>query len=352
MKIEDHGGNIHKYDHPVLDFSANLNPLGTPVSIKHALIENIDKYEAYPDPDNVELKLAIGSRHCIEPDRIVCGNGAADIIFRIPLALKPKRALIIAPTFSEYAESLYTSGSDVSYYILKEDDEFFLNINEDIINILQAEPFDIVFICNPNNPTGLTIERNSMLVLLEACQLSGARLIVDECFMDFVHDEKTYSVLPDIHRFPNLIVLKSFTKIFAMAGIRLGYAICGSIEDCEDINGCLQTWPVSTVASVCGIAALSESDFVTRSIDYVAEEKLKLITALDELGFRTFDSKSNYIFFKSPVKLDDSLLENDILIRNCSNYVGLANGFYRIAIRTENENSKLINTLKEIMCKQ
>ena len=234
---EVHGGNIYKFNHKVYDFSANLNPLGMPEEVKYAIIENIDKYESYPDPFNRELTTAIGRFHGVSEDRICCGNGAADIIFRIPLALRPKEALIVSPTFSEYEEALGAADCKIRRHLLTEEKGFILD--ETVLYAID-ETVDMMFLCNPNNPTGIPVGKELVLSIAEKCRACGAVLVIDECFTEFLDEEESYSVMSEIAELPNVIVLKAFTKIYAMAGLRLGYCICGCSETAEKIRSMLQ----------------------------------------------------------------------------------------------------------------
>jgi len=347
MLKEIHGGNIYKYDHKMTDFSANLNPLGMPEAVKKAIIGGADEYESYPDPFCRELKTAISEYHGKDHDLICCGNGAADLIYRIAAAYKPKKALIAAPAFSEYGEALEMTESRIDYCIADENKGF--RFGEELIKAL-SRGYDMAFICNPGNPTGVPIDRKLMQEAAEICRRWGTILIVDECFMEFIDDEEKYSLLDDVEKYDELIILKAFTKIFAMAGIRLGYCICGSRETAERISGCMQAWPVSTPASKAGVAALKTAGhgFVDETRVYVAENRKWLTAELCRLGFKVYDSRANYVFFRSEIPLVEELESRGIMIRSCANYEGLDNRYYRAAVRTEAENRLLVSALEDI----
>lgn len=342
---EVHGGNIYKYDHKVYDFSANLNPLGMPPAVKQAIIDNIDSYESYPDPFNRELTSAISRFHSVRKAQICCGNGAADIIFRIALALKPKKGLLISPTFSEYEEALRTAGCAVEHYFLKKEDDFTADLR--MIEAVQKD-HDVVFLCNPNNPTGIPVEKELVLKLAEGCRQQGAILVIDECFADFMEEEERYSVLSEIEHLPQVIILKAFTKIYAMAGLRLGYCICGDEEIGEKIRGTLQPWAVSTAASKAGCAAMGLSGFVEKTKQYIKENREFLVKGLQEQGYEVYNTKVNYIFFRSEIALQKPLQAFDILIRSCSNYPSLDEHYYRIAVRTREENQYFLERLAQV----
>lgn len=347
MMKEIHGGNIYKFDHRIYDFSANLNPLGMPHEVKQALIDNIDKYENYPDPWNRELTAALSRYHGVDPGCICCGNGAADIIFRTVLALNPKKALIVSPTFSEYGEALATVGCRIDHFLLREEQGF--RLNKDVLEAIDPS-CDMMFLCNPNNPTGVPVQRELVLAIARRCGQAGVVLMLDECFIEFLAEEEKYSILQDISNLPSVVILKAFTKLYAMAGLRLGYCVCGDKDICDKIAGTLQPWSVSTPASKAGVAALkvAGTGFVERTKAYVAENRAVLAEGLKALGYRVYDSEANYIFFRSETDLIVPLMEHDIMVRSCANYETLDKHYYRIAVRTREENQYFLQCLRKI----
>ena len=346
MKNLVHGGDIYSYSEKMLDFSANINPLGMPEKIKQTIIDNIDTYDCYPDPLNRELTNELSKFHNIGEQHIVCGNGAADLIFRIVIAEKPQKALILSPTFAEYELALKQFNCEVDHHLMIEKEDF--SYNRSFLNAIDKS-YDIIFICNPNNPTGLPIKKELILEIIEKCEKFNITLVIDECFCDFIDKENLYSIIPEMPRLKNIIVLKAFTKMYAMAGIRLGYALCSNVEMKERIHGTLQPWAVSTVASKCGIAALNADDFIHKTTQYVTKNRKFLIDELTSLGFKTYNSETNYVFFKAYSGLVDALKKYNILIRSCSNYISLNDNYYRVAVRNMEDNIKLIEAIK--LCK-
>lgn len=348
MKQLVHGGDIYT-DRKVsrlVDFSANINPLGLPEAVKKAIIDNIDNYSNYPDPLCRELRNEIAKTEYVGTDNVFCGNGAADIIFKITLALKPQKAFLISPTFAEYEEAIKIAGGSIKYYELKEENNFY--IQDDIIDYITPD-LDIMFLCNPNNPTGIPVEKEKVMTILKACKKNNVTLVVDECFIEFLDDEKKYSVKPAIKEYDNLIILKAFTKIYAMAGLRLGYMITSNLKIIDKISRVGQPWSVSTVAAKCGVAALKETHYVEETKKYIKKNREYLIEELQKLNFKVFDSRANFIFFKSEdLELKDKLEKEGVLIRSCSNYRNLDNRFFRIAVKSTEDNQYLINVIKRI----
>lgn len=348
-----HGGDIYKYDNKILDFSANINPLGMPDTAKNAIINGIDKYEAYPDYSSRQLRNALSIFYNFDADKIVCGNGAADLIFRICLALRPKKVLIPSPTFSEYEEAAKISGGVVHNHILREQENF--DVTLEIIESIDKDT-DMVFLCSPNNPTGRAVDLRIIEAILIKLQENKGILILDQCFVHFLLDEDEYFAINLLKKYDNLIILGAFTKIFAMAGLRLGYALFGSKDIAAKIENTLQPWAVSTVASEAGCAALSR-DFINKTKQYVKEQRDFLTNSLSDIGIRVFESQANYILIKSDQNildgdLADEALKHGVLIRKCSNFRGLSSFFFRIAVRTEEENKIFVEVLESVICER
>lgn len=340
-----HGGDIYSFKNETgiepIDFSENTNPFGLPSGVKEAIANSLDSFCAYPDLNCRDLSEATGKYYNVKKKYMLFGNGAADVIFKISYLLKPKKAVLLAPTFAEYEIALKNTGTEIEYYNLLEENDF--EIMEDIIDFVKDK---LVFICNPNNPTGKVCSRD----LLEKIAKSAKILVIDECFMDFVDEKDSLSFITKIEEYKNVIILKAFTKIFAMAGLRLGFCLCSDVNMLENINAQGQPWSVSTVAQVAGVACCSEFEYVESSLIEIKKEKEFLEHNLLNLGYKVFSSKANYILFRAEKNLVDLLKPQGIMLRSCSNYVGLDKNFYRIAVKKHKDNVKLIENLKEIGC--
>lgn len=335
----EHGGNIYNYNN-ILDFSANINPLGMPLSVKKAVIKSAYLWEKYPDPECRVLRKMLSERENTPFANIVIGNGADDLIYRIVHSFKPKKAIICAPTFSEYEKALRETECTVYQYFLKEENDFC--VAEDILETLVPDT-DILFLCSPNNPTGQLVTPELLKKISLKCLENDILFICDECFMGFAENAVMYSLKQCINK--NSIILKAFTKLYAMAGLRLGYALCGSFDIAKKLHYSGQFWSVSVPAMAAGIAALKEKEYVSKTIGYVRKEREFLICELKKYGIKVFSSAVNYLLFKTDKGLDDKLIGNGILIRNCANYQGMCEGFYRIAVRIHEENEMLISAI-------
>lgn len=343
-----HGGDwvgyMKKYGREALDFSANVSPLGLPDSLREAAIKSLETLDRYPDPLSRRLRAALAGDYGISPECFIVGSGAADIVYRLVTAVKPKNALVTAPTFAEYEEALSTIGCKVKHHTLKEDDGF--RINDDILEIIDNS-LDMVFLCEPNNPTGVTTDRGLLMRILERAKEYNVRVLVDECFNDFLDEPEKHSLVDCINYYDNLIILKSFTKMYAMAGARLGYAISSDAGLIEKMRIVTQAWPVSSIAEEMGIAALGEKDYRYKVRELTMIEKTYLLNELEALADKVIFGEANYLLFKTRKGLKEDLMKKGIMIRGCDNYNGLDGHWYRIGVRTHDDNMKLIEAIKE-----
>ena len=342
----DWAGYQAEYGGQPLDFSANVSPLRVPEGVAKAIARAAREADRYPDPLCRSLVGKLAAREGVPPAYVLCGNGAADLIFRAVLARKPKLALVTAPTFAEYEAALAAWGCPVRRHLLREGQDFCLG--EDFLRAITPE-VDMVFLCEPNNPTGLTAPRDLLLRIARRCRDCGALLVVDECFGDFLVDPGAHTLKAALPDFPGLVILKAFTKLYAMAGVRLGYALCGNEALLEEMRRAGQPWAVSSLAQAAGEAALEEEEYVARVRGLVERERPWLRARLEALGLRVLPGEANYLLFACPVPLVQPLRRRGILLRDCGNYQGLGPGWYRAAVRTHEENTRLIQAVQEAL---
>lgn len=345
-----HGGDREGYrlvyGNMPLDFSANCNPLGVPDGVRQAIWDTAGCVDVYGDPLCRRLCAAIGEKIGVTPSQILCGNGAADLIYRVVLARKPRHAIVTAPTFAEYELALEGIGCKVVRHPLKESEGFLLT---DRILACLKKDINMLFLCNPNNPTGLTIKPGLLQCILSACEKKGILIVVDECFNGFLSQPEQHSLRPHLSQCPNLLIIDAFTKLYGMAGVRLGYCLSGNQRLLEDMRRAGQPWAVSSLAQEAGIAALKADQYVLKARTLIGMEKEYLLGRLKGLGINVLGSEANYIFFFSGIPdLAKDLCEKGILIRDCSNYAGLTKGYYRIAVRSHGENLRLIEALSTL----
>ncbi len=345
MKLT-HGGDVYsKENQGLLDFSANINPLGLPQGVKQALHAAVDACARYPDPLSRTLTEAIGRYEGVAPQKILCANGASALFYQLAAAFAPAVALQPAPAFSEYRQAVEAFGGQMQAVPFALDGEeavppaFFQAI---------APPVSLVFFCNPNNPTGQVVSREQIEEMAIRCAQIGALLVVDECFMDFVQNKLACTAKPLLEAYPNLVIIKAFTKIFAMPGVRLGYALFASPKVKEKLARCGQAWGVSTFAQKAGVAAAKEQDFVEKTVLYVAKERAFLQKGLHAVGWTVFPGAANFLLLHAQTQenVGQKLHERGILVRDCANFETLSKGYIRVAVRTHAENVQLLAAME------
>ena len=345
MPTYTHGGDVWAYARPMLDFSANLHPLGMPPAVAEAARSAVAMAIHYPDPLCRALRRAIAARDGVSEEQILCGAGAADLIVRLCLALRPKKALITAPTFSEYGQALSLTDCAVSRHLLHPEEGF--DLTEAILPEITGDT-DLVFLCNPNNPTGRLIDPGLLRSILRRCEETETVLAVDECFLELTSAE---GMAPLLERHPSLVLLRAFTKTYAMPGLRLGYLLTANAPLLEAVAAAGQPWSVSTVAQAAGIAACGCTDWPRKGRELLERERPALLKGLRDLGLAVWEGSANYLLFhaQGDMTLKERLEARDILIRSCGNYPGLGPEYYRVAVRTAPDNAILLRALKEAL---
>ena len=342
----DWAGYRAEFGCDALDFSANVSPLGLPAGVAAAITNALPTADRYPDPLCRELRAALAGAEGVPADWILCGNGAADLIFRLALAVRPRRALLPAPTFAEYEAALQTVGCAVQRVFLREENEFA--VTEEFIDAVTPET-DIVFLCQPNNPTGQVTPPALVERLVRRCAECGAVLVVDECFLDFLPDRDAWTAKQLLRDALQLVILKAFTKLYAMAGVRLGYALCGDAALLEKMRGAGQPWAVSSLAQAAGLAALQETAYAGAVRALIAEQRPRMAAGLRALGLRVMDGQANYLLFRATPDFGEKLRRRGAVVRSCVNYPGLDAAWYRTAVRTAEENTRLLQIMGEIL---
>lgn len=346
-----HGGDVYSYaerfgGQEVLDFSSNINPWGIAEPVRQAMRAAVDACVQYPDPFCRELTAALAEEYGLIPPMLFCANGAAEIFFRLADALRPKTALVTAPTFSEYEAALAWHGCAVRHHTLHAADDFA--VTEGILGALRE--IDICFLCNPNNPTGRTIAPALLRRILAHCQQNDIWLVVDECFADFLTDEDAHSLLPLLRENDRLVVVRAFTKMYAVPGVRLGWCASANVALIERLYACGQPWGVSVIAQACGRAALTLDGYAKQAAQRIARHRSVLSEELSACGLRVFSGQVNYLlFYTDRLDLGEKLLPRRIMIRNCANYAGLSAGYFRVAVKTQAENAILIREIREVL---
>lgn len=332
----------------LLDFSANINPLGMPESLKQAMIENLACAERYPDVEYQQLHQALAAHHGVPASWILAGNGETESIFTLVHGLKPRRAMVVAPGFAEYRRALETIDCQIETYALREEDGW--QLTERILSSLTTE-LDCLFLCTPNNPTGLLPERALLDVIAARCRTLGIALILDEAFIDFIADEPGF--IADLKHNPHVWVLRSLTKFYAIPGLRLGYVLNGDERAVARLRKHQMPWSINAFAALAGERVLNDHDYQQATLRWLAREGQRLYQALDEIdGLTVYPGRANYLFLRcerADIELQYALLQQRVLIRSCANYPGLDGRYFRVAVRSEAENQRLLAALRQVL---
>ncbi len=354
-----HGGNIslasrkyHLPPHELLDFSANINPLGpSPKSIA-AVVENLGLISSYPDPDCGELKAALAGHLGIREDLLLLGNGAAELIYLLVRVLDARKALIPVPTFCEYGLAVLSQGGEVLKVALDEKRGFRLPLDELIKSLEQA---DLIFICNPNNPTGRLLDGKIVENILDKACSHGVMVLMDEAFMDFIPEKGRFSVITRVGDYPNLAVLYSLTKFFGIPGLRLG-AIAAPGELINRMKVAKDPWNVNVLAQVAGVAGLRDQEYMERTLQLIRQEKQFLFRELNRLpGLRPLPGAANFFLVDltgsglTSGELAELMGRRGFMVRDCTGFSGLAGRYIRLAVKTHQENIRLIHAFKSIL---
>ncbi len=331
----------------LLDVSVNTNPLGVPPAVEEGLRRLPAFPGGYPDPDCQALRESLGEKYGVAPEQILCGSGADDLLYRLVLACQPRRAVIVEPTFEEYARALTLAGCEVCHYDAGEAAEF--RLKEGVLDALE-EDCDMIFLCNPNNPTGQLAELPLLEKIAERCRQKGILLVVDECFMEFLPDWERHTLKGQAARASHLLVLDALTKTYGLAAFRLGFCICGDRELLARMAAWGQSFGVSAPAQLAGLYALADGDYMARARGLVEEERRWLMAALKELPVKVCPSRANFLLLKTGEgALRQKLLERGVKVRDCSRFYGLDGTYCRVAIRTRAENEALLEALRAVL---
>lgn len=352
----DHGGNIFTVARTLgvapdqmLDFSASINPFGMSPEVRKALVCSLDTLVHYPDTSHKELKQALAQYHDLSPAHFTIANGSTELIYNLPAMLPGKKALIISPSFSEYVRALSQHHWETQHVILTPESNF--SIDTDKLERALADGVDLLFICNPGNPSGTLYPQRVIEKIYSLCRSAGTFMVLDEAFMDFCEEASAKRMI--IHS-DSAIVLRSMTKFFGIPGLRLGYAISNAAlaERLDSMGG---PWSANSLALTAGTAALQDVQYNQESLEFIREERRTLFERLAQFSqLRLYPSSANYLLVEikegmTSRELKERLLPHRILIRDCASFMGLSSQFFRIAVRTGDENKRLLECLAKML---
>ena len=344
-----HGGNCLKRN--IVDFSVNTNPLGLPEGLTDIISKNADCICRYPDPSSEILKRKLSILHGVAPENIAIGNGSIELIYLVPRAFKIKKTLIITPTFSEYEFSVRSNGSMPVFFNTSEKNNFKIDCGNLAVRLERCD----AFLCNPNNPTGALLHSDEVVYLSRHAKKHKRFLILDEAFIEFSEQAKSKTVISEAVKNRSLVILRSLTKFFAIPGLRLGYVI-GHKSMIERIVKLQYPWNVNGMAQLAGERILADKVYMDRTRLFVAKERQYMFERLSSIrGLKVYPSSANFILcklqsaqIKSSIELTRRLLREGVYIRDCENFRGLNDKFFRVAVRKRDDNDRLIKSIGKV----
>ncbi len=353
MLLPNHGANPDQFVRAFglkmkensIDFSVNTNPFGFPQKIKEMWPNFLESIDKYPDPSCERLRTEIAIKENIATENILIGNGAAEIIFLLANVFREKKVLLVEPTFSEYRDACTVFKCEI-YSVLLENKSWEL----DIERLLQALPLvDILFLCHPNNPTGVIYNKALLDVLLMEAAKLGVTVVIDEAFYDFSMEAITF--VDSLAIYANLVIIRSLTKMYNIPGLRLGYVLA-SQQLIKQLKIFQPPWSVNQLAQEIGIVCVQDVEHVKKTATLVAEERIRIRSIVTDTGYEMSNSSVNFFLLSSvqmkthTTEFISYLIERKIIPRHTNNFKGLDGKYVRLAIKQPEENNQLLDVLE------
>lgn len=343
--MNKHGGYYGENQEKIIDFSVNINPLGVSEKVIKRIYKSLNEIVRYPEIDGSSARGIIARNLGIEKTQIILGNGATELIYLYARTIKANKVLILQPTFNEYERAFRLSGSEIFNFLLSEEGGFQIDEAELICKIKEIKP-DMLVICNPNNPTGIFVEYQKLTGVFDYMKKIGSYIFIDESFIDFTDEEDLLSL---VDKYP-VFILRSMTKFYAIPGIRLGYGLACE-EIIERLNAFKEPWTINSIALDIVSTLFEDKEYIANTKEWLYSEKGFVKEKLGKFeDIKVFNSYTNFHLCKisnqKASELREKLLTDRIYIRTCEDFYGLGDSYFRIAVRTHDENIKLIKSLK------
>ena len=356
-----HGSDLEKIEetyhiprNEITSFAANVNPIGISPKLRATLAEHIDDITGYPEREYTSLRKCIAEYIDADFKNIVVGNGSSELISLFIHNLKPHKALILGPTYSEYEREVALSGGTSRYYRLDETNSFSVQL--DRLEKQLNESVDLLIICNPNNPTSTAISRSDMRQILDICKENGIYVLVDETYVEFAEDIMLITSVPLTRYYNNIIVLRGISKFFAAPGLRLGYAICGNRDLIKSVVSRQDPWSINTLAAVAGEIMFTDTDYINATRKLISDERKRICERLDAIkDVNYYEPKANFILVKilnDNITADDvfeAAIKQKLMIRDCSDFPFLNNKYFRFCIMLPEKNDELMDVIENLL---
>lgn len=359
-KPEFHGSDLEKiadYYHlnkeNIILFGANVNPLGLSGQVKKDLSEHLDIISSYPDRDYTDLKKAIAAYTNTSPEHIVVGNGSTELISLLISQRAPKRALLLGPTYSEYARELNLVGGTLEYYNLKEEQDFRLDIS-DLTDTLKSD-IDLLIICNPNNPTSSAISTADMKKLLTVCRSLGIFVMIDETYIEFAPEGTSLSAVSLVPEFDNFMVIRGVSKFFAAPGLRFGYGLTSNQAFLQTLLTHQNPWSLNSVGAYAGERMLKDTDYIKKTWTLIDSERTRMCTELSGLDtVKIYPAYANFVLVRilkeglTSFDVFEKAIHQNLMIRDCSSFESLNGEYVRFCIMNPEDNDRLLDVFRSL----
>lgn len=353
-----HGSDLEKIEQiygikkeEITSFSANVNPLGVSFRLRETLSSHIDAITSYPDREYTSLRKAIASYIHSDSEYILVGNGSTELISIMIQLQKPKKAMIIGPTYSEYEREISLEGGRSLYFSLKEEDNFELNLSA--LSAQLQKDIDLLIICNPNNPTSTAISRSKMRQILDICKERDIFVMVDETYVEFAEQIEEITSVPLTEYYNNIIILRGISKFFAAPGLRLGYAVCGNSDLVKEINQKKNPWTINSLAAIAGEIMFSDEEYKKATRQLISSERSRISNELSKLSeYKFYPPTANFVLVRiekeglTSEKLFDMAIRQKLMIRDCSTFPFLDNRYIRFCFMSPEKNDELMAVLR------
>lgn len=361
QKEHFHGSDLEKIEQvyhikkeDITSFSANVNPLGVSYKLRETLANHIDAITSYPDREYSSLRESIASYINASKEHIMVGNGSTELISIFISMVAPKKALLLAPTYSEYEREITLAGGTYSYYHLQKGNDFQLPIKEFLDSL--DEDLDLLILCNPNNPTSTTLIVDELRAILASCKEKGIYVIIDETYVEFVENVDEITAIPLVKEFDNVTILRGISKFFAAPGLRLGYAVCSNESLLATIREKKNPWTINSLASIAGEIMFSDSDYIQKTKELIAAERNRVCERLQAIeGLKCYPSYANFVLVEitrpelTAFGLFEKAIRQGLMIRDCVTFPGLSEYFFRVCYMMPEKNEELLQVIEDYM---
>ena len=359
-KQEFHGSDLEKVEayygikkEDIIPFAGNVNPLGISPLLKKSMASHIESISEYPDRDYKELRSTLALYCNVPMEHIIVGNGATEMISLTMQLLRPKHALLLSPTYSEYTREIDLVGGHVEEYFLREDLDFKLDLN-DLISKL-TDDIDLLAICNPNNPTSSALNTEEITKILTHCKLHDIFVMIDETYVEFAPDINEITAVPLTQEFTNLMVLRGVSKFYAAPGMRLGYGVTGNMDFLAKMREKQTPWSLNSLGAYAGELMFKDQEYIQKTRNLILSERDKLYKELKEIPtYKVYPAYANFILLKiqktglTSSNAFEACIKEGLMIRDCASFQCLDGEFIRFCIMMPEDNARLLNVLKQL----